>query len=228
VVAQIDTLPPLLQVEGLAARVGSSGGPLVSSTGIVGMIVRDNDLYTEVTPIEPIQTQVREKWHYPWQLTAGRPILPPPVPEPAPPPPRESTLPPPREPQIAPSQQNAVLCGQPVDYVVDRTGTPDEYLGFLGIWTGNWNNSGRLCGALIVERVRSDGSAEVVYAYGVNRIGGAGHQQRRQALIEGGNRLRFQDDQGSTFVFTVKSDDTLNATFTGASGHLTAYFGRWR
>ena len=32
------------EVEGLAARVGSSGGPLVSSNGIVGMIVRDNDL----------------------------------------------------------------------------------------------------------------------------------------------------------------------------------------
>lgn len=54
--------------------MGSSGGPLISSDGIVGMIVMDNDLYTEVTPIEPIQSQVREKWHYAWQLTGPRAI----------------------------------------------------------------------------------------------------------------------------------------------------------
>jgi hypothetical protein len=62
VVAQIDSFSNQIQVEGLAARAGSSGGPLISSNGIVGMIVRDNDLYTEATPIEPIQKQVAERW----------------------------------------------------------------------------------------------------------------------------------------------------------------------
>ena len=57
VVAKIDWYNQI-QVEGLAARVGSSGGPLISSNGIVGMIVRDNEIYTEVTPIEPIRRQV--------------------------------------------------------------------------------------------------------------------------------------------------------------------------
>jgi hypothetical protein len=70
-VAQIDSFTHQIQVEGLAARVGSSGGPLISSNGIVGMIVRDSDLYTEATPIEPIQRQVGEKWHYTWQLKPG-------------------------------------------------------------------------------------------------------------------------------------------------------------
>jgi hypothetical protein len=79
IVAQIDSFTNQIQVEGLAARVGSSGGPLISSNGIVGMIVRDNDLYTEATPLEPIQMQVREKWHYAWQLIAG------PIPKPTPP-----------------------------------------------------------------------------------------------------------------------------------------------
>ena len=71
-VAQIDSFTNEIQVEGLAAQVGSSGGPLISSNGIVGMIVRDNDLYTEATPIEPIQKQVGEKWHYAWQLVPAK------------------------------------------------------------------------------------------------------------------------------------------------------------
>lgn len=213
----------VIKVEGLAARVGSSGGPLVSSNGIVGMIVMDNDLYTKATPIEPIQTQVRETWRYPWQLTAARPASPAPRVEsrleaapPAPP----TTRPP-------PLPQSALLCGQSVDHVVDRSGTPAEYEVFLGIWTGNWN-ANRLCGALIVERVRPDGSADVVYAYGSNRAGGPSHQQRRRAFIDNGTKLWFQDDQGSTFVFTRKADHVLNASFSGASGRLTTSFGRNR
>jgi Trypsin-like peptidase domain len=219
VVAQIDSFTQRLEVEGLAARVGSSGGPLVSAEGIVGMIVMDNDLYTEATPIEPIQTQIRDRWHYPWQLVAARP----PPPEPKPNPPGEAKIPtPPR-----PMQQSAVLCGQSVDYAVDRIGAPERYSPFLGIWTGNWNNPSRLCGALIVERVRSDGTAEIIYAYG--RAGGLSHQQRRPAIIDNGGTLRFQDDQGSNFVFTIKADDVLAAGFSGASGaRLGANFGKLR
>jgi hypothetical protein len=220
VVAQIDSFTQRLQVEGLAARVGSSGGPLVSSDGIVGMIVMDNDLYTEATPIEPIQTQVRDQWHYAWQLTAGRPVVAKPSPPALPPPSREAKAP--------PSQQSAVLCGQSVDYVVDRSGTSEAYAAFLGVWTGSWSNSNRLCGALIVERVRSDGTAEIIYAYGSNRAGGPSHQQRRAAMIDNGGTLRFQDDQGSMFVFKVKTDDVLAAAFSGASGRLGGYFGRLR
>jgi hypothetical protein len=221
VVAQIDSFTQRLQVEGLAARVGSSGGPLVSSEGIVGMIVMDNDLYTEATPIEPIQTQVRDQWHYAWQLTAGRPL----VANPSPPP----TLPrPPREATPPPLQESAMLCGQSVQYGLDRSGTAEAYAAFVGVWTGNWNNSNRLCGALIVERVRSDGTAQIIYAYGSNRAGGPSHQQRRAAIIDNDGTLRFQDDQGSVFVFKPKTGDVLAAAFSGASGRLGGYFGRQR
>lgn len=71
VVAGTDPFSQRIQVENLAARVGSSGGPLVSSKGIVGMIVDDDGLYTEATLISSIQTQVRDKWGYVWQLTNG-------------------------------------------------------------------------------------------------------------------------------------------------------------
>jgi len=120
-----------------------------------------------------------------------------------------------------------VLCGQSVDFVVDQTGAPEEFAALLGIWTGNWN-SNRLCGALIVERIRPDRSADVVYAYRSNRVGGPSHQQRRPAFVDAGSRLRFQDDQGSKFVFTLKNNDVLNANFSGASGQLTTSFGRSR
>jgi uncharacterized protein YecT (DUF1311 family) len=90
VVAQTDSFTGVIQVEGLAARVGSSGGPLVSPAGIVGMIVADNDLYTEATPIEPIARQVRDVWHYAWGLnpiSAPTVFTPPPdVPQAAAPP----------------------------------------------------------------------------------------------------------------------------------------------
>jgi hypothetical protein len=225
VVAQIDTFTQRLQVEGLAARVGSSGGPLISSNGIVGMIVMDNDLYTEATPIAPIQMQVAERWHYPWQLTAGRPMTVA-MATPPPPPPPQPSLPPAQPSPRPPSQQSAVLCGQSVEYTVDRVGTPEEYARFLGAWTGSWNNATRLCGALIVESIRSNGAAAVIYAYGSNRAGGPSHQEHRAALIDAGGRLRFQDDQGSTFVFAPQADNVLSASFNGASGRLSAAFGR--
>lgn len=70
-VAGVDPFTQRIQVESLAAGVGSSGGPLISRKGIVGMVVDDTGLYTEATAISAIQTQVRENWHYNWQLTSG-------------------------------------------------------------------------------------------------------------------------------------------------------------
>jgi hypothetical protein len=68
-VAQTNPFTGKIQVEGLAARAGSSGGPLISNDGIVGMIVDDGELYTEATPITIIEKQVRD-WGYEWDLTA--------------------------------------------------------------------------------------------------------------------------------------------------------------
>jgi Trypsin-like peptidase domain/VHL beta domain len=69
VVMGTDSLSYHIKVDKLAARVGSSGGPLVSSKGILGMVVSDDGLYTEATQISSIQAQVRGNWHYVWQLT---------------------------------------------------------------------------------------------------------------------------------------------------------------
>jgi len=83
-VAGVDPFTQRIQVENLSAGVGSSGGPLISSKGIVGMIVDDAGLYTEATPIAAIQTQVQENWHYNWQLTAGGAMSSLPSPRPSP------------------------------------------------------------------------------------------------------------------------------------------------
>ena len=76
VVVSTDPFSQSIQVENLAAGVGSSGGPLVSSKGIVGMVINDDGLYTEATPISAIRTQVSEKWHYIWQLADAAALSP--------------------------------------------------------------------------------------------------------------------------------------------------------
>jgi gag-polyprotein putative aspartyl protease len=117
-------------------------------------------------------------------------------------------------------QQSAVLCGRSVDYVLD-TARGGDYAVFLGVWTGTWSNPSRLCGGLIVERIRPDGSAQAVYAYGSGKM--AWRQQQVTGSIQAG-RFTFQDDQASTFSFDMKFETQLGAVFKGASGRLIATF----
>jgi hypothetical protein len=117
-------------------------------------------------------------------------------------------------------QQSAVLCGRSVDYVLDTTGGAN-YAGFLGVWTGTWSNPSRLCGGLIVEKIRPDGSAQALYVYGSGKIGWK--QQHVTGSIQAG-RFTFQDDQASSFSFDMKSETYLGAIFRGASGRLIATF----
>ena len=125
----------------------------------------------------------------------------------------------------SPRQPNAVLCGRAVDYVVDPPSMA-PYSGFLGVWTGIWNNPGRLCGGLIVEKVGFDGSVQGVYVYGPTTSSSkiAWKQQRVTGRIYDGGKLTFQDEQGSTFHFNLKSDYSLIADFRGISGNLTGAF----
>jgi hypothetical protein len=124
------------------------------------------------------------------------------------------------------SPQTALVCGKPVEYAIEQAGSST---GFLGIWVGNWNNTTRLCGALIIERITPSGDADVIYVYGSNRPGSgpSWKQQRRVGVLNGGV-LSFQDDQGSTFKFYLGGPlgmpQELNATFVGQSGHLTSTF----
>jgi hypothetical protein len=119
---------------------------------------------------------------------------------------------------------SAVLCGRPVDYIVDRAGASDATRPFLGVWTGgSW--SPRICGGLIVERTRSDGTAQITYVYGPS--GPANFpwdSQRQPATIENG-QLNFQDRDGSYFSFVLTDDNTLFARFVSAKGSkLSAVF----
>jgi hypothetical protein len=120
----------------------------------------------------------------------------------------------------------SVICGKPVEYAIEQAGSST---GFLGVWTGIWNNAGRLCGGLIVQRIDPKGAVDLVYVYGPSRSGSglSWKQQRREGVLSGGV-LSFQDDQGSTFKFyrngPISIHDSLNATFVNGSGHLMSTF----
>ena len=134
----------------------------------------------------------------------------------------------PSPPQLADTQTSlsALVCGRPVEYTIDQTGSNT---GFLGVWTGNWNNPGRLCGALIVENIAANGLAKIIYVYGPSRPGSKLEWKRQHATgALNGGELSFQDDQGSTFNFYHSGSDMLDAIFIGRSGKLSGSFQQLR
>jgi S1-C subfamily serine protease len=63
----------VISAGGLSINVGTSGAPLISNDGIVGMIVSDsNRQEVEAIPIERIESFIRD-WEQPWQLTVIQP-----------------------------------------------------------------------------------------------------------------------------------------------------------
>jgi hypothetical protein len=58
-----------IRVDGLPVSVGTSGAPLISQSGILGMIVTDTGAFSETTPLDVIRRAI-DYWHYPWQLEA--------------------------------------------------------------------------------------------------------------------------------------------------------------
>ncbi|HEV2955313.1 MAG TPA: bifunctional trypsin-like peptidase domain-containing/SEL1-like repeat protein [Xanthobacteraceae bacterium] len=75
--------------EGLNIKVGTSGAPLISEAGIVGMVVEDAGTFARAIPIDLIERAVK-KWNYPWELTAVAAPSPPAPSPPAPSPPAPS------------------------------------------------------------------------------------------------------------------------------------------
>ena len=63
-----------IMVEGLSVDVGSSGAPLISKRGIVGMIRSTTTEHTRVTKLSAIRQQVKN-WGYPWQLEPYEPAV---------------------------------------------------------------------------------------------------------------------------------------------------------
>jgi Trypsin-like peptidase domain len=130
----------------------------------------------------------------------------------------------PSPPQEANTQSSlsVQVCGRSVEYTMPQTSSNP---GLVGVWTGNWSNSGRLCGALIVENIGPNGIANLIYVYGPSRPGSKleWKQQRATGILNGGE-LSFQDDQGSTFSFHRSGPETLGAIFEGRSGKLSGSF----
>jgi hypothetical protein len=56
-----------IRVDGLPVSPGTSGAPLISEHGIVGMVVSDASVFADAPPLDAIRRAV-EKWGYPWQL----------------------------------------------------------------------------------------------------------------------------------------------------------------
>jgi clan AA aspartic protease (TIGR02281 family) len=121
-----------------------------------------------------------------------------------------------------PSLQSAVVCGRPVEYTLSQdSGDPS----LLGVWSGTWNNSGRLCGGLVIQRVDQDGTADLIYVYGPTRASSrlSWTEQHRMGVLTG-NILSFHDNQGSTFRFSSTGVGALDARFIGGSGDLRGTF----
>jgi len=57
----------VLELEGLPVKPGSSGGPVISETGIIGMIEKDSQDGTNALSIDFIEKSFKE-WQHPWQL----------------------------------------------------------------------------------------------------------------------------------------------------------------
>lgn len=125
----------------------------------------------------------------------------------------------------APRQRNAILCGQPVGYTINKADTPAEYSKFLGTWTGNWNNVSKICGGLIVEKVKPDGIAEIIYVYGPSSISRPfpWKQQKIIAQIHFDD-MSFIDDQGNRFLFGAEKTGLFSGAFFSPSGKLYSSF----
>jgi hypothetical protein len=129
------------------------------------------------------------------------------------PPPVETPQPPLAEPQPAippPSagneegepQSGRVFCGQTVSYqLADPATVPEDDRRFVGVWSdAAWDP--RTCAALIVENIRPDGAASIMYIVGPQGSNSPvpGQVLHGTGVIRGGE-LRFQNSDGAQFAF---------------------------
>lgn len=150
------------------------------------------------------------------------------VPEPQPSAPQPSPPQPQRQPVAPTSARTAAVCGREVDYSPDMEAADHPYGRFVGVWTGTWNTASRLCGAMVISKIETDGTADILYVYGPTGPGTrlTWRQQHVSAVIQPDGKLVFRDDQGSAFTFEMENPSLLNAFFGGAAGRLTAQFSK--
>lgn len=123
---------------------------------------------------------------------------PPAAPPSAPPPGPAAQAPPPAD-QQSPGR---TLCEQNVGYhLADLASVPEQYRRFVGIWSdAAWD--ARTCAALIVEDVKPDATASIIYVFGPEGSDSAvpGGVLHGTGVIRR-DELRFQNADGSQFAF---------------------------
>jgi hypothetical protein len=118
-------------------------------------------------------------------------------------------------PPTAEVQPGRVFCEQSVSYrVADPSSVPESYRRFLGPWSdASWNAN--TCAALIVDDVKPDGSASIIYVYGpmgpsTRAPGGVLHGT---GIIRD-DELRFQNSDGTQFLFRPEIADLVGQMTT--------------
>jgi hypothetical protein len=105
-------------------------------------------------------------------------------------------------PQTSGAQPGRVFCEQNVDFrLSDPSTIPEKFRRYVGVWSdAAWD--ARTCAALIVEDVKGDGTASIIYIFGPqgSDTPGPGGVLHGTGVVRGGE-LRFQNSDGSQFAF---------------------------
>jgi hypothetical protein len=118
-----------------------------------------------------------------------------------------------------------VFCEQNVSFeLANPAKLPERFRRFLGVWSdAAWDE--KTCAALIVEDVKSDGTAAIVYVYGPlgDTSTAPGGTLHGSGIIRDGE-LRFQNSDGTQFAFKPGIVD-LDGRLTTPQGRIfTATF----
>ena len=117
-------------------------------------------------------------------------------------------------PPMAEPQPGRVFCEQSVSYrLADPSTVPESYHRFLGAWTdAAWDAN--TCAALVVDDVKPDGTASIIYVYGPLGANShvAGGVLHGTGIISD-DELRFQNSDGTQFSFRPAIADLV--------GHMT-------
>lgn len=108
-------------------------------------------------------------------------------------------------------------CQQEIPYTVvpPAPEVPPEARMFSGVWLGVWG--GDLCGALIVEDVKSDGTATTIYAIGSNGINAKQRRRWVGRIVNGTLSLR---DNGVFVDLKAVNANELSGSYNTRSGNF--------
>jgi hypothetical protein len=131
----------------------------------------------------------------------------------------------PAPPPTAGAQPGRVFCEQSVSYgLVDASTIPESYRRFLGAWTdAAWDAN--TCAALIVDDVKPDGTASIIYVYGplgANTHGTGGVLHGTGVIRD--DELKFQNSDGTQFAFRPAFADLVGNMTTPKGQSYQAAF----